>query len=231
MMVPYIVFFSTASAALLATVFVKGTLLAHKWRSHRYTGPGRQRQLSNVAGMQIGSRLQEGMASSSQHLEKAHTLTTMFLDNKMERWQQYCALLTAVFEDIPMGTGSRHVCIAPARKDGAVGLVCVRHHEYVLPFQDDGGMRRRSGRSRREQADLRPQLVRDPCPLAEYAAASCLVSHFGHDWWALCDLMRVRHPHISRHAGGQARASDVNQSEGGRGEAAGERTRSPFCRP
>ena len=104
MMVPYIVFFSTASAASLATVFVKGTLLVHKWQSRRYAVPG---QLSNVARMQIGSRLQEGMASSSQHLEKAHALTTMFLDNKMERWQQYCALLTAVFEDIPMGTGSR----------------------------------------------------------------------------------------------------------------------------
>ena len=123
MMVPYIVFFSTASAASLATVFVKGTLLVHKWRSRSFTGPGRQRQLSHVAGMQIGSRLQEGMASSSQHLEKAHALTTMFLDNKMERWQQYCAMLTAVFEDIPMGTGSSHVCIAPTRNDGPVGSV------------------------------------------------------------------------------------------------------------
>ena len=45
----------------------------------------------------------------------------MFLDNKMERWQQYCAMLTAVFEDIPMGTGSSHVCIAPTRNDGPVG--------------------------------------------------------------------------------------------------------------
>ncbi len=124
MMVPYIVFFSTASAASLATVFVKGMLLVHKWRSHRYTGPGRQRQLSHVAGMQIGSRLQEGMASSSQHLEKAHALTTMFLDNKMERWQQYCALLTAVFEDIPMGTGFCHVRIAPTRNDDPVGSGC-----------------------------------------------------------------------------------------------------------
>ena len=109
MMVPYIVLFSTASAASLATVFVKGTLLVHKWRSRRYTGPEGQRQLSNVAGIQIGSRLQEGMASSSQHLKKAHALTAMFLDNKMERWQKYCALLTAVFEDIPMGTGFCHL--------------------------------------------------------------------------------------------------------------------------
>ena len=74
--------------------------------------------------MQIGSRLQEGMASSSQHLQKAHALTTMFLDNKMERWQQYCALLTAVFEDIPMGTGFCHVCIAPTRNDDPVGSGC-----------------------------------------------------------------------------------------------------------
>ncbi len=123
MMVPYIVLFSTASAASLAAVFVKGTLLVHKLRSHGYTGPGRQRQLSHVAGMQIGSRLQEGMASSSQHLKKAHALTTMFLDNKMERWQKYCALLTAVFEDIPMGTGFCRVCIAPTRNDGPVGSV------------------------------------------------------------------------------------------------------------
>ena len=123
MMVPYIVFFSTASAASLATVFVKGTFVVRKWRSRSFTGPGRQRQLSNVAGIQIGSRLQEGMASSSKHLEKAHTLTTMFLDNKMERWQQYCAMLTAVFEDIPMGTGVRHVCIAPTRNDGPNGSV------------------------------------------------------------------------------------------------------------
>jgi len=123
MMVPYIVFFSTASAASLATVLVKGTLLVRKWRSRRFTDPGRPRQLSHVAGIQIGSRLQEGMASSSQHLEKAHALTTMFLDNKMERWQQYCAMLTAVFEDIPMSTGVRHVCIAPTRNDGPNGSV------------------------------------------------------------------------------------------------------------
>jgi hypothetical protein len=124
MMVPYIVLFSIASAASLAAVFVKGTFLVRKWWSRRLTGPGRQRQLSNVAGMQIGGRLQEGMASSSQQLEKAHALNAMFLDNKMERWQQYCALLTAVCEDIPMGTGSCHVCIAPTCNDGPVGSVC-----------------------------------------------------------------------------------------------------------
>ena len=45
-------------------------------------------------------------------------------------------------------------------------------------------MRRRSGRSRREQADLRPELDSIPCPLAEYATALRLVLHFGHDWWA-----------------------------------------------
>ena len=123
MMVPYIVLFSTACAASLATVFVKGTLLVRKWRSRRFTDPGGQRQLSHVAGIQIGSRLQEGMASSSQHLEKAHTLNTKFLDNKMERWQRYCAMLTAVFEDIPMGAGSSHVCIAPTRNDGPNGSV------------------------------------------------------------------------------------------------------------
>jgi hypothetical protein len=124
MMVPYIVLFSTSCAASLATVFVKGTFLVRKWQSRSFTGPGRQRQLSNVAGIQIGSRLQEGMASSSQHLEKAHTLNTKFLDNKMERWQRYCAMLTAVFEDIPMGTGVRQVCIAPTCNDGPVGSVC-----------------------------------------------------------------------------------------------------------
>ena len=102
----------------MATVFVKGTFVVRKWRSRSFTGPGRQRQLSNVAGIQIGSRLQEGMASSSQQLEKALALNAMFLDNKMERWQQYCALLTAVFEDIPMGTGFCHVCIAPTGDDG-----------------------------------------------------------------------------------------------------------------
>ncbi len=62
----------------------------------------------------------------------------------------------------------------------------VRHHEYVLPSQDDGGMRRRSGQSRRglrpelgqSRRGLRPEPGSISCPLAEYATASLLVSHF-----------------------------------------------------
>lgn len=102
MMIPYIVLFATSCAASVASSVVKGKMLVHKLRSRWLTGA--THRLSVVAGVKISTAAENSMAASARHLEKAHALNETFAENRMMIWQNYCRLLTAVFEDVPMGT-------------------------------------------------------------------------------------------------------------------------------
>jgi hypothetical protein len=106
MMIPYIVFFATSCAAWLVSAAVKVSLLIVRLRRRRASilrPPSGRRRLTSVGGVQIDDGLAARIGATDASHENAHSLREMFEVNKMKRWTAYCSLLTALFEDIPMG--------------------------------------------------------------------------------------------------------------------------------
>ncbi len=89
-----------------------------------------------MGGVKLDTQLAAQIAETEGSHEKAHALREMFDANRMDRWKHYCSLITAVFEDIPMGARLALVFDASWRR---------RTHSQQPAFADGGRARSVAG--------------------------------------------------------------------------------------